>query len=136
MRELEITVDRLKKTYEVDVTQVRDENKKLKALLAAHNIPHEFNSPQQSYTSPSSVIGAGSVGSGYGTHSGFTSPTNPNMPVMSMATSSPSYQQQISTSGSLPAPRSNIHGLDYEDVGLDFVGQYGRTPYLSPPPHQ
>jgi len=135
MRELEVTVDRLKRTYEQDVQSVREENKKLKALLAAHSIPHEFNSPQQSYTSPSSVIGAASVGSAYGTHSGFTSPTNPNMPVMSMATSSQSYQQQNPTSGSLPVPRNNVHGLDYEDVGIDFVGQYGRTPYLSPPPH-
>jgi hypothetical protein len=27
-------------------------------------------------------------------------------------------------------------GLDYDQIGIDFVLTYDRTPYLSPPPQQ
>jgi hypothetical protein len=142
MRELEITVSDLKKLY----AESQSENKALKGLLAAHGIQSDVTSltTQSSYTAASSTVGGAGSLSGYTSQStaGYASP--PNRAVSTMSSSmgqipSPSFQQQQqrqSPSGSLPVPRSNVHGLDYEEVGIDFVGTYGRTPYLSPPPNQ
>lgn len=128
IRDLENEICTLKKNYQDHVQQVREENKKLKALLAAQSNPR---SPQNAYNSPVSMMGTNSV---YGTPSGFASPTSTNMSGMAIPTSSPSFQHQLPTPGTLQTPR-NIHGLDYDEIGIDFVAQYGRTAYLSPPPH-
>jgi len=33
-------------------------------------------------------------------------------------------------------PPMNKQGLDYDQIGIDFVLTYDRAPYLSPPPNQ
>jgi hypothetical protein len=144
MRELETTVDRLRKLYAEEVDSVREENKQLKQILAAHGIQYESALvPSVPYTSTGSNFGgSGSSISGRGAtaSTGYTSPSahgaGMTMPVQSNqpAGMSPSFSQQQSPAPHVLQPRNNIHGLDYEDIGLDFVGTYERTPYLSPPP--
>jgi hypothetical protein len=142
MRELETTVDRLRKLYAEEVDSVREENKQLKQLLAAHGIQYDSPATAQ-YTSTASNFG-GSVssmsGRGASASTGYTSPSAQGVvPTMAVqpnqsAGPSPSFPQQSPAPNALQAPRNNIHGLDYDDIGLDFVGTYERTPYLSPPP--
>jgi hypothetical protein len=132
IKALEQEVLRLKEVYTTTVRErdaIADENRRLKELLAAHGITYELSTPgtgnfpaQSSYGSSS----AGSVsGSGYGpgsTSTGYTSP--PSHPPPSIPDSA---SQQA---GLARTP----NGVDYDQIGIDFVLTYGRTPYLSPPP--
>jgi len=128
MRDLEVNIDKLRQAYQVSL----DENRKLRELLAAHGIAHDIVPAQQSpsgvnFNTAPAPSTAGS--SGYATQStGYASP-----PTALSHVPSPSFPAH---SPALTAPTSNMHGLDYEDVGIDFVATYGRTPYLSPPPNQ
>jgi hypothetical protein len=140
MRELEITVSRLRRLYQEDVENVRDENKKLKEILAAHVIQYDLSAPNQQYASTASNFGGSSTSlSGRASLStGYTSPpshTVPPMPAPYSSGGSPAYPSQPPPANPLQPPRNNVHGLDYEEIGLDFVGTYERTPYLSPPPN-
>jgi hypothetical protein len=142
MRELEISIDRLRRLYEHDVVRVREENQKLREILQVHGIQHDLGSPAAlSYTSP----GSGSLVASPGGYSGQSNPSTnfnsvspPSQPAtMAMISSTtPSFTSQQSTSKALQPPQPNMHGLDYDEMGLGFVAEYERTPYLSPPPNQ
>jgi hypothetical protein len=142
MRELEINVDHLRRLYQQDVVRVREENKKLKEILQAHGIQYDLGSPSsQSYTSPGShslVASPGSYSGQTNTSTNFNSVSPPSQPATMQIISSttPSFTSQQSTSKSLQPPPINVHGLDYDELGLEFVAEYERTPYLSPPPNQ
>jgi hypothetical protein len=140
MRELEINIDRLRRLYQQDVTQVRQENEKLKEILQAHGIQHDLGSPSsQNYNaSISASLGASPTSFGAQTNhsSNFNSmspPSHHSSSMQMMQASTPFAQQSASKSLQPPAP--NMHGLDYDDMGLGFVAEYERTPYLSPPPN-
>jgi hypothetical protein len=132
MKALEQEVLRLKDMYLTackDRDNFAEENRKLKELLASHGINFSGLSPigaagQSSFAGSST----GSVTGSYGqsTSTGLTSPpgvapgSDPNLP------------------GSLP-PQGTIPGqpntgINYDQVGIDFVLTYERQPYLSPPP--
>jgi len=138
IKALEQEVLRLKDTF-ATTTRERDafaeENRRLKELLMAHGINFDLSSPNNNGIG-SSTYGGSSSGSlsGYGPGSnstGYTSPpTIPHRGSLSgMAghdVSNPLPQQAQQPNG----------GMDYDQIGIDFVLTYDRTPYLSPPPQQ
>lgn len=112
-----------------------EENRRLKELLMAHGITYDLSSPGNNGMPPagSSYGGSssGSVSGGYGPGSnstGYTSPpaipSNPRGSVSGPAGHAISPQQAQQPHG----------GMDYDQIGIDFVLTYDRTPYLSPPP--
>lgn len=144
IKALEQEVLRLKESF-ATTTRERDafaeENRRLKELLMAHGIAFDLSSPPSNGLANvgSSTHGSstGSV-SGYGpgsTSTGYTSP--------------PSFQHRGSISHDMTGSQAMSHpqaqgqhnglpqnGLDYDQIGIDFVLTYDRTPYLSPPPQQ
>jgi hypothetical protein len=142
IKALELEVLRLKETF-ASTSRERDafaeENRRLKELLMAHGIAIDPSSPSNNGMAHmgSSAYGSssGSV-SGYGPGSASTGYTSP-----------PSFQHQGSMSQDMAQqPLASHHqrshqmgaqqdgGLDYDQIGIDFVLTYDRTPYLSPPP--
>jgi hypothetical protein len=138
IKALEQEVLRLKETF-ASTSRERDafaeENRRLKELLMAHGIAFDISSPSNNGIAHmgSSMYGSssGSV-SGYGSGSASTGYTSP-----------PSFQHR----GSISQDMSHRHrshqtgaqldgGLDYDQIGIDFVLTYDRTPYVSPPPQQ
>jgi hypothetical protein len=117
---------------------VEVENRKLKELLAAHGIQYESGSPSNTYHShsASSQFGGSSPGlNNSGSMStGMTSPRSaPGLSQQSSMGSTPSYDVQQGQQYQQP---QNPSGVNYDQVGIDFVLTYDRTPYLSPPPQQ
>jgi hypothetical protein len=135
---------RLKETF-ASTTRERDlfaeENRRLKELLMAHGIAFDLsNAPNNGMSHVSSSTYGSSSGSvsGYGPGSASTGYTSP-----------PSFQHRgsISHDGMGQQPMTlqqqqarqvgqQQSGLDYDQIGIDFVLTYDRTPYLSPPPQQ
>jgi hypothetical protein len=113
----------------------------LKELLMAHGIAFDLsNAPNNGMSHVSSSTYGSSSGSvsGYGPGSASTGYTSP-----------PSFQHRgsISHDGMGQQPMTlqqqqarqvgqQQSGLDYDQIGIDFVLTYDRTPYLSPPPQQ
>jgi hypothetical protein len=147
IKALEQEVLRLKETF-ATTTRERDafaeENRRLKELLMAHGITFDLSSPPNNGLPHvgSSTYGSsrGSV-SGYGPGSASTGYTSPpsfhHRGSMSQdgigqqgLTLHQQQQQQANPSG------LQQNGLDYDQIGIDFVLTYDRTPYLSPPPQQ
>jgi hypothetical protein len=146
IKALEQEVLRLKETF-ASTTRERDafaeENRRLKELLMAHGITFDMSSspnngmPQMG----SSTFGSsrGSV-SGYNTGSastGYTSP--PSFHHRGSISQDGIGQQGLAThQQQQQAHQSGLqqNGLDYDQIGIDFVLTYDRTPYLSPPPQQ
>jgi hypothetical protein len=149
IKALEQEVLRLKELYDQiarDREHTTEENHALKELLKAHGIafdPHMLNLPYNTATSQyggssTSVTNSQTRGS---FSTGVTSPTRtgpssiPNTSNMGSPPGSDGAMMQSSSSqGYRASPQQT--GVDYDQVGIDFVLQYGRTPYLSPPPHQ
>jgi hypothetical protein len=144
IKALEQEVLRLKEVFEASTNErdaFAEENRRLKELLAAHGIQYDMTSPtHHPYQSGSSQFG-GSSTSLTGSHTrgsistGVTSPPSrqapPPMPHQ-MGNTPPFEQPQYGTQYA-QAPRPS-QGVDYDQVGIDFVLTYDRTPYLSPPP--
>lgn len=137
IKALEQEVLRLKDSF-ANTSRERDafaeENRRLKELLMAHGISFDISSPSNglppfgSSTYGSSSAGSVSGGYGPGTNStGYTSP--PTMPHRG------SVSHDIAVNQPQPVPHPN-GGMDYDQIGVDFVLTYDRTPYLSPPPQQ
>lgn len=139
IKALEQEVLRLKESF-TTVSKERDtfaeENRRLKELLMAHGIAFDSLSPVnglQGFNSSYGGSSSGSVSGGYGTgtnSTGYTSPpTAGHRGSVSQDMNVPMNQpQQI--------PQMN-GGMDYDQIGIDFVLTYDhRTPYLSPPPQQ
>ncbi|KAL9083734.1 MAG: hypothetical protein Q9165_008400 [Trypethelium subeluteriae] len=139
IKALEQEVLRLKEVF-ANTTKERDafaeENRKLRELLAANGIQVDIN-----LNSPTGVPGlassygdssSGSISGSYAPGSAGFSPTPPGGVAGQRA---PISQQNLAQ-----IPQG---GLDYDQIGIDFVLTYGdhpqkfeRTPYLSPPPNQ
>jgi len=123
IKALEQEVGRLKELY-ADIARERDsyaeENRKLRELLAAHNLLHLLDSKLP----PSS---SGSISGSYPAPSSTTSRTPP--PQIR------SPHDASAVRGGFGKPREKIDGHpDYEQIGIDFVLAYdNRTPYLTPP---
>ena len=143
IKALEQEVLRLKETVATTSRErdaMAEENRRLKELLMAHGISYDLSSPVGSGLGGigSSTYGGSSTGSvsggygGPGTNStGYTSPPNmPNQPLPPL-----SGGGHMSQSPPMQMPQTN-GGLDYDQIGIDFVLTYDRTPYLSPPPQQ
>jgi hypothetical protein len=137
IKALEQEVLRLKETF-ANTTKERDafaeENRRLKELLMAHGIQYELASPNNgmAHFGNSSYGGSssGSVSGGYGPGTNSTGYTSP--PTMAHR-GSISHDMPLSQPPQAPHPNS---GMDYDQIGIDFVLTYDRTPYLSPPPQQ
>ncbi len=99
-----------------------EENRKLRELLALHGINYDPSAYNNPYGTDISAYGTGSIQSGPATASGLPRQTTPSVP------GSDVHGQQYST--------PSHHGLDYDQIGIDFVLTYDRTPYLSPPPQR
>jgi hypothetical protein len=144
IKALELEVLRLKETF-ATTSRERDaviaENGRLKELLIAHgisfdqistthtNVPHMGSSAYGSSSGSVSGYGSGSASTGY------TSP--PSFQHRSSLSHDGSAQQHLTLQhqqSQRSGPRQN--GLDYDQIGIDFVLTYDRTPYLSPPPQQ
>jgi hypothetical protein len=140
IKALEQEVLRLKETFS-NTTRERDafaeENRRLKELLLAHGITFDLSSPNHNglQNLGSSAYGgssSGSVSGGYGpgtNSTGYTSP--PTMSQHRGSISGPQGHNVLPQQGQQPNG-----GMDYDQIGVDFVLTYGRTPYLSPPPQQ
>lgn len=139
IKALEQEVLRLKETFGSTARErdaIAEENRKLKELLAAHGINYdEVLSRGQGISMMSNSFNGSSAGStsgGYGPGSASTGMTSPSImhermpPPPTNATMHGTPMQHQATQG---------HGLDYDQLGIDFVLTYDRTPYLSPPPH-
>ena len=137
IKALEQEVLRLKEVF-ANTAKERDayaeENRKLKELLVANGIQFELNSPQGIPRLASSYGGSssGSLSGSYAPGSAGFSPTPPGGVLGQRA---PVSQQNLAQ-----IPHG---GLDYDQLGIDFVLTYGdhpqkheRNPYLSPPPNQ
>jgi hypothetical protein len=139
MRELEVTIDHLRRLYQQEVVQVRQENEKLKEILQAHGIHYNLGSPStsQTYTSPGSLslIGSPDYTGQTGSSTAYTSMSPSHQHPSTIPLLPSSYHPQQSTLKSIQAPSGNLQNLDYNDMGLNFVAEYDRTPYLSPPPN-
>jgi hypothetical protein len=138
IKALEQEVLRLKESF-ANTAKERDafaeENRRLKELLMAHGIQFELSSPgnsgmQQFGNSSYGGSSSGSVSGGYGTGTNSTGYTSP--PTMAHR-GSLSQDMPMNQAQQVPHPNS---GMDYDQIGIDFVLTYDRTPYLSPPPQQ
>lgn len=138
IKALEHEVLRLKELYG-NSTRDRDahasENRKLRELLASHGIHYDFSTPNASFNSAYDGASSGSI--------------------------SGSYRQDTASNGLSPSPLHSSHanrtpthahapsaalipsgGLDYDQMGIDFVLTYDssgrpiRPAYPSPPPGQ
>jgi hypothetical protein len=139
IKALEQEVLRLKESF-ANTTKERDafaeENRRLKELLMAHGIQFELSSPvnngmPQFGNSSYGGSSAGSVSGGYGTGTNSTGYTSP--PTMAHRGSISHDMPMNQAQQRVPHPNS---GMDYDQIGIDFVLTYDRTPYLSPPPQQ
>jgi len=139
IKALEQEVLRLKDSF-ATVSKERDtfaeENRRLKELLMAHGIAFDSLSPAsglQGFNSSYGGSSSGSVSGGYGTGTNSTGYTSP--PTVGHRGS---VSQDINIPMNQPqhVPQMNS-GLNYDQIGIDFVLTYDhRTPYLSPPPQQ
>jgi hypothetical protein len=143
IKALEQEVLRLKETF-ATTSRERDafaeENRRLKELLMAHGIAFDLSTPPtngMSHVSSSTYGSSSGSVSGYGPGSASTGYTSPpsfqhrgSISHDVMTQQSMAQQQQAHQAG----PQHN--GLDYDQIGIDFVLTYDRTPYLSPPPQQ
>jgi len=137
IKALEQEVLRLKDTFATTARErdaIAEENRRLKELLIAHGISYDLSSPGTGGFGRvgSSAYGGSSTGSvsgSYGPGSNSTGYTSPN-----------SMPPQVQGSGQMSPPQKprqqSNNGMDYDQVGIDFVLTYDRTPYLSPPPQQ
>ena len=141
IKALEQEVLRLKETFGT-TSRERDhyaeENRRLKDLLMAHGIAFDsLVSPLNGLPSveSSAYSSSGSV-SGYGPGSASTGYTSP--PSIHHRNGSVSHDMMMQTSmhSQNLQPNPQVNGLDYDQIGVDFVLTYDRTPYLSPPPQQ
>jgi hypothetical protein len=141
IKALEQEVLRLKETFGT-TSRERDhyaeENRRLKELLMAHGIAFDsLASPPtgMAHVGSSAYSSSGSV-SGYGPGSASTGYTSP--PSVHHRNGSISHdammQHHMHPQALQPSPQ--VNGLDYDQIGVDFVLTYDRTPYLSPPPQQ
>jgi hypothetical protein len=138
IKALEQEVLRLKDSFATTARErdaFAEENRRLKELLMAHGITYDLSSPGNNgiqHVGGSAYGGSssGSVSGGYGpgSHStGYTSPSSqPRGSLSGPVGQSISPQQSQQPNG----------GMDYDQLGIDFVLTYDRTPYLSPPPQQ
>lgn len=146
IKALEQEVLRLKETF-ATTTRERDafaeENRRLKDLLMAHGIafdlanspnnnglPHVGSSTYGSSSGSVSGYGPGSASTGYTSPPSFQHRGSISHDGMGQQPLTLSQQQQTHQQG------SQQNGLDYDQIGIDFVLTYDRTPYLSPPPQQ
>lgn len=155
IKALEQEVLRLKETFAIATKErnaVEEENRRLKALLAQHGISYDFgNTPIKFQRENSGMSGfgasqsSGSISGSYGrpdsgsNSTGFSPPMNPGSLAQSQMQGIP--QQQERNLAQLPAS-----GLDYDQIGIDFVLTYdsqgnpihlpARGPYPSPPPQR
>jgi len=131
IKALEQEVLRIKEQYGI-VVKDRDlyaeENRRLRELLAAHNValPESFSSP---------LLGGGvsSSGSISGSYRQDSSTGDFSPPPLRSQDSKP-----MASAGQLPGQH-----LDYDQIGIDFVltydsqgRPYNRAAYPSPPPNQ
>lgn len=146
IKALEQEVLRLKEMFG-NTTRERDafaeENRRLKELLAAHNIHYDFSATPVKFERSSSGYGPSSSGSISGSYVNGSDSTNFSPPP-------PLPGQQVSPNGLPPQPRMPNMAqlprsrLDYDQIGIDFVLTYdsrGRpvqipAPYPSPPPQR
>ena len=145
IKALEQEVIRLKDTFAA-ASRERDayarENQRLKELLIANGISFDLatsvvNGKAQGTSSAyGSSSGNGSASGAGSASTGFTSPPQS----FQGRRSSPHDQlgQQPLHAQQQGEQRSSHQqsGLNYDQVGIDFVLTYERTPYLSPPPQQ
>ncbi len=111
--------------------ELRGQNGQLREKLTSNNIPIEFSSPAlSSYGGPpSSGFGASPPSMGGYTSSGALSTGQSQTSSMPISHPSPPFPQA-------PSPSGNAgQQVDLENIAMEFVGTYGRTPYLSPPPN-
>lgn len=143
IKALEQEVIRLKDTFAA-TSRERDafaeENRRLKELLMAHGISFDLSSAANGMAQMGTSSYGSSSGSvsGYGPGSastGYTSPPQSLQHRGSISHDALSQQPRTMQQGQ----QANSHqqnGLDYDQIGIDFVLTYDRTPYLSPPPQQ
>lgn len=142
IKALEQEVLRLKETFATtsrEREQFAEENRRLKELLMAHGIAFD------SITSPpiglavnmgsSTYSSSGSV-SGYGPGSASTGYTSPPSVHHRNGSISQDLMMPSAMHSQAMQPSQQVSGLDYDQIGVDFVLTYDRTPYLSPPPQQ
>lgn len=149
IKALEQEVLRLKELYDQsarDREHVTEENHALRELLKAHGIPFDpnilnipYNSANSQYGGSSTSVTNSQTRGSFST--GVTSPTRTgpsSIPNQSNMGSPPGSDGAMMHSHSAPPqgyrPNPQQPGVDYDQVGIDFVLTYGRTPYLSPPP--
>jgi hypothetical protein len=147
IKALEQEVLRLKETF-ATTSRERDtfaeENRRLKELLMAHGIAFDLSTPPHngmSHVSSSTYSSSNGSVSGYGPGSASTGYTSPpsfqhrgSISHDGMGQPPMTLQQQQQQQAHQSGPPQN--GLDYDQIGIDFVLTYDRTPYLSPPPQQ
>lgn len=140
IKALEQEVLRLKETFGTtsrERDQYAEENRRLKELLMAHGIAFD------SIASPSNGMGlnvgsstyssTGSV-SGYGPGSASTGYTSPPSVHHRNGSISQDLMMPPAMHSQVMQPNQQVSGLDYDQIGVDFVLTYDRSPYLSPPP--
>ena len=143
IKALEQEVLRLKETFGTtsrERDQFAEENRRLKELLMAHGINFDsIASPAGGLAvniGSSAYSSSGSVSGGYGPGSVSTGYTSPP----SVRHRNGSISQDMMMPSTMHThgmqPSQQVGELDYDQIGVDFVLTYNRTPYLAPPPQQ
>lgn len=143
IKALEQEVLRLKDTFAATARErdaFAEENRKLRELLISHGISLDLLAPTNGMGPVGSSNYGSSTGSvsGYGPGSASTGYTSPPSVQHHGSISQDSMGQQPLTMQQQVHQRDphQPNGLDYDQLGIDFVLTYDRTPYLSPPPQQ
>jgi len=114
--------------------KLSDQNQYLKQRLAAHNISVDLSSPNpSSYGGAASGFSPRSLG-GFGSDALSTGSSRAasSLPI---SHPSPPFPQPAQPATTMQQHQMNPTGIDLQNVAMQFVGTYGRTPYLSPPPN-
>lgn len=124
MKALEQEVIKLRDAYKMNTSEIqalKAEIARLHALLVANGI--------EDIGSPSTNSGSVSGGS-YGPPS-----TGVSMPSPGPQGPQGFYANQQPNGGDFNMPQAPATGLNYDNIGIDFVLAYDQSPYLSPPPN-
>ncbi len=131
IKALEQEVLRLKETFGSTVRErdaMAEEIRRLKEILAANGITYTSDSLASANSAPGRSS-SGSISGSYAPPSSTTSFSPPPSAGNYSGRAGPTPGRPATNAAGVPTT-----GIDYDQIGIDFVLTYDHAPYLSPPP--